>query len=54
MKNAFVWEEKIPFQRIILIDDVVASGATLDSASQILKKAGAKNITAIVFARGGK
>ncbi len=47
------FESKIT-QRIILIDDVVASGATLDSAARVLKKKGAKEVVALVFARGGK
>jgi len=41
-------------QKVILIDDVVASGATLDETAQTLKKAGVKEVWALVFARGGK
>lgn len=51
---AFSWEGgKIP-PKILLIDDVVTSGSTLDSAAKILKEQGAKNISGVVFARGGK
>ncbi len=39
---------------IILVDDVVASGATLEAAAKTLKLAGFKNVKAVVFARGGK
>jgi len=55
LKNAFVWRGKkeIP-EKIILIDDVVATGSTLDEAAGVLKKAGCKEIWALVFARGGK
>lgn len=40
--------------RYILIDDVVASGATLESAAETLKKSGISKVEALVFARGGK
>ena len=55
MQDVFLWkgEGKVP-SRVILVDDVVASGSTLDSAGKILKKAGVKTVDAVVFARGGK
>jgi ComF family protein len=37
--------------RIILIDDVVTTGATLESAANTLKQSGAKSIDAAVFAQ---
>lgn len=40
-------------KHIILVDDVVASGATLDAAAKTLKIAGFQNVKAVVFARGG-
>ena len=36
---------------VILIDDIMTSGATLDSASQVLKAAGVKHVHCIVLAR---
>jgi ComF family protein len=36
---------------IIIVDDVVTTGATLEAATRVLKSAGAKRIEAIVFAR---
>jgi ComF family protein len=36
---------------IILIDDVVTTGATLESAAKLLKQAGAAQVEAITFAR---
>lgn len=54
LTNAFEWRgEKIP-TNILLIDDVVASGGTLDAAAMILKSVGVQNVSGIVFARGGK
>ena len=38
-------------RKILLVDDVMTSGATVASAARILKKAGAKEVSAIVFAR---
>lgn len=42
--------EKIKDKTIILIDDVVTTGASLDSAIKVLKQAGAKQVYAAVFA----
>lgn len=42
---------QIPAAHILLIDDVITTGATLESAALILKKAGAKRIDALVFAQ---
>jgi ComF family protein len=36
---------------IILVDDVVTTGATLEAAAAVLKASGAKRVEAIVFAR---
>ncbi len=53
IKNAFVWTSKIsPPHKTILVDDVAATGATLDEAANILKENGVKEVLAIVFARG--
>jgi len=36
---------------ILLVDDVVTTGASLSAAAKTLKKAGAKRVTAVVFAQ---
>lgn len=36
---------------ILLVDDVLTTGATLEAAATVLKRAGAKRVDAIVFAR---
>jgi ComF family protein len=44
--------EHVKNRSIILIDDVSTTGATLDACATALKSAGAKEVTAMVFARG--
>jgi len=55
LKGAFVvaplMAAKLRGQRILLIDDVMTSGATLNAAAQVLKQAGAAHVSALVFAR---
>ncbi len=36
---------------ILLVDDVITTGATLEAMAKVLKKAGAKSINALVFAQ---
>jgi len=38
-------------RRLLLIDDVLTSGATLDTCARILLRAGAANVDVLVFAR---
>lgn len=38
-------------RRVVLVDDVMTSGASLHTAAQVLRDAGAAHITAVVFAR---
>jgi len=53
IKNAFVWSgDNLKDKNIILIDDVVTTGATLNEAAKILKLAGANKIYALVLAKG--
>lgn len=42
---------QIEGRRVVLIDDVMTSGATLRAAAQVLRDAGAAHITALVLAR---
>jgi predicted amidophosphoribosyltransferase len=38
-------------QRVVLVDDVMTSGASLHSAARLLREAGASHIAAVVLAR---
>lgn len=42
---------KIAGQRVVLVDDIMTTGATLDAAAQALRRAGAIHICAMVVAR---
>lgn len=53
IKNSFFWQgEALNGQTIILLDDVVTTGATLNEAARVLKEAGAARIYALVLAKG--
>jgi predicted amidophosphoribosyltransferase len=38
-------------RRVVLVDDVMTSGATINAASRALLRAGARQVDALVFAR---
>ena len=48
--EAFACKRPMP-PRIWLVDDVVTTGATLEEAARVLKRAGARHVTAICAAR---
>ena len=55
LRGAFAVEplraEKVKGRRLVLVDDVMTSGASLFAAAETLKLAGAAHITAVVLAR---
>jgi len=51
VKGAFVVKEKIDGKKIILIDDIFTTGATVKSCSQALKENGADTITVITLSK---
>ena len=53
IRNAFACKktEKIDSRTIMLIDDVMTSGATMIEATKVLKRAGAKKVLVAVIAR---
>ncbi|MBU2235868.1 ComF family protein [Patescibacteria group bacterium] len=55
MKNSFVCPDpyQIKNKEIILVDDVLTTGATIKEASLALKKAGCRSVSAFVLAKEG-
>ncbi len=51
IKNAFVADESVEGKTVLLIDDVMTTGATLNEASKALKKKGAKEVYVLALAR---
>ena len=51
VKGAFYAQKSIDKVRILIIDDVVTTGATLDACARELKAGGAKNVWAAVIAK---
>ncbi len=54
MRGAFVVRNESVFKgkRLVLLDDVFTTGATLDSCAKVLRGAGAQNVIALAVARG--
>ena len=51
LKNAFVVKGDIRGLRLLLVDDVMTTGATVTECSKQLMKAGAKEVTVLTLAR---
>lgn len=51
IKGAFALSTVKPQKKVLLIDDVMTTGATLNEAARILKKGGAKEVYASFIAR---
>jgi len=51
LEDSFRVKRKVHDKRILLIDDVMTTGATLEAAAKVLAGAGATQIEAMVFAR---
>lgn len=52
MRGAFTAYQNLQDKNIILVDDVVTSGATVKEATRVLKKSGAKTVFVLTLARG--
>ena len=53
LKKAFKVTGDVKDKSILLIDDVVTTGATVTECSKVLLKAGAKKVSVVALARAG-
>lgn len=44
-------QKAIQDRRILLIDDVLTTGATVNAAAKVLRRAGARDVSVLVLAR---
>lgn len=51
VSGSFLAINRVDGIKIVLVDDVLTTGATLEEAARILKRAGAKQVDAVVFAQ---
>jgi len=51
-KDSFKWTSEDINQTILLIDDIITSGATINEAELVLQSAGAKRIIKVALAKG--
>jgi len=54
VKNAFVATKDVNGEIILLIDDVLTTGATVDACAKALKKNGAEKVFVLTVATGNK
>lgn len=54
LRNAFICQEKLSGERILLVDDVMTTGATATTCSRVLVAAGASEVNVAVVARAGR
>ncbi len=51
LRGAFAMREKLQGERVLLVDDVITTGATMNECAKTLRRAGASEVTAVSLAR---
>lgn len=51
LEAAFVLQHPLPPVSVLLIDDILTTGSTVDACAQVLLEGGAKNVQALVLCR---
>jgi|HigsolmetaAR201D_1030396.scaffolds.fasta_scaffold12174_2 ComF family protein len=51
MQGAFVWQSSTPPAHVLLIDDILTTGATMGACADVLRAAGAQQVSGLVLAR---
>ncbi|MEJ2544381.1 MAG: ComF family protein [Calditrichaceae bacterium] len=50
MQDAFICEENLKDKHIIVVDDIITTGSTLNACAKVLKNNGANKVTAVALA----
>jgi ComF family protein len=53
VRNAFSMSEKAPYDHVLLVDDVITTGSTVNELARILRYTGVKKIDVLTCARAG-
>lgn len=52
LRDVFELKHQINYKTVLLVDDVMTSGSTLEECAKVLKNAGVEKVYGLVFARG--
>lgn len=52
LKDVFRLKKEISYKSVLLVDDVMTSGSTLEECARVLRKGGVEKVYGLVFARG--
>ncbi|MEL7184905.1 MAG: ComF family protein [Pseudomonadota bacterium] len=53
LRDAFVVRRALPFDHVLVVDDVITTGATLESVARALRAAGVEKVSALCLASAG-
>ena len=51
LRSAFVVRGALPFQHVLIVDDVITTGTTVRQLASVVKHAGVKKVSALALAR---